>query len=115
MGHNGEKRAVASPQMLIADLRRWLARMESHGRASAAVLPFDIGEVDAHVPGGGLQLGHLHEVIEGGAVSEYAGLATLFAAGVVARPAGPVGAVISLHPHLRGSAFIPIGPSAHLR
>ena len=74
--------AVASPQMLIADLRRWLARMESHGRASATVLPFDIAEVDAHVPGGGLQLGHLHEVIEGGAASEYAGLATLFAAGV---------------------------------
>jgi protein ImuA len=67
--------AVASPQILIADLRRWLARMESHGRASAAVLPFDIAEVDAHVPGG-LQLGHLHEVIEGGAASEYTGLAT---------------------------------------
>jgi protein ImuA len=82
--------AVASPQMLIADLRRWLARMESHGRAAAAVLPFDIAEVDAHVPGGGLQLGHLHEVIEGGAASEYAGLATLFAAGVVARLAEPV-------------------------
>jgi hypothetical protein len=82
--------AVASPQMLIADLRRWLARMESRSRESAAVLPFDIIEVDAHVPGGGLQLGHLHEVIEGGAASEYAGLATLFAAGVVARLAGPV-------------------------
>jgi protein ImuA len=64
--------------------------MESRGRASTAVLPFDIAEVDAHVPGGGLQLGHLHEVIEGRAVSEYAGLATLFAAGVVARLAGPV-------------------------
>jgi hypothetical protein len=48
--------AVASPQMLIADLRRWLARMESHGRAAAAVLPFDIAEVDAHVPGGGFNL-----------------------------------------------------------
>ena len=82
--------ALASPQMPIAELRRWLERMESHGRASAAVLPFGIAEVDAHVPGGGLQLGHLHEVIEGGAASEYAGLATLFAAGIVARLAGPV-------------------------
>ena len=44
--------AVASPQMLTADLRRWLARMEPHGRAAAAVLPFDIAEADAHVPGG---------------------------------------------------------------
>ena len=38
----------------------------------------------------GLQLGDLHEVIEGRAASEYAGLATLFAAGVVARLAGPI-------------------------
>jgi protein ImuA len=81
---------VASSQMPIAELRHWLARMESHSRASAAVLPFGLAEVDAHVPGGGLQLGHLHEVIEGGSASEYAGLATLFAAGVVARLAGPV-------------------------
>ena len=82
--------AMASPQMPIAELRHWLARMESHSRTSAALLPFGLAEVDAHVPGGGLQLGHLHEVIEGGAASEYAGLATLFAAGVVARLAGPV-------------------------
>jgi protein ImuA len=82
--------AVASLQMPIADLRRWLVRMESHGRAPTALLPFDIAEVDAHVPGGGLQLGHLHEEIEGGAASEYVGLATLFAAGIVARLAGPV-------------------------
>src|SRR6476620_3666797 len=82
--------AVASPQMSVADLHSWLARVESRSRASAAVLPFDIAEVDAHVPCGGLQLAHLHEVIEGGAASEYAGLATLFAAGVVARLAGPV-------------------------
>jgi len=82
--------AVASPQMPIADLRRWLVRMESHGRAPAARLPFDIAEVDAHLPGGGLPLGHLHEVIEGGAAIEYAGVATLFAAGIVARLAGPV-------------------------
>ena len=110
--------AVASPQMFIADLRRWLARMESHGRASAAVLPFDIAEVDAHVPGGGLQLGHLHEVIEGRAASEYAGVATLFAAGVVARLAGPV--LWCLRGHdlfapVRGSAFIPTGSSTARR
>ena len=82
--------AVASPQMAIADLRRWLVRMESRGRAPAALLPFDIADVDAHLPGGGLPLGHLHEVIEGGAAIEYAGVATLFAAGIVARLAGPV-------------------------
>ena len=82
--------AVASLQMPIADLRRWLVRMESRGRAPAALLPFEIAEVDAHLPGGGLPLGHLHEVIGGGAAIEYAGVATLFAAGIVARLAGPV-------------------------
>ena len=82
--------ALAYPQTRIADLHQWLARMEAHGRAAASVLPFDIPEVDAHVPGGGLALGHFHEVIAGGAASEYAGLATLFAAGIAARLTGPV-------------------------
>ena len=84
--------ALASPQTPIADLRQWLARMEAHGRAAASVLPFEVAEVDAHVPGGGLALGLFHEVIEGGAASEYAGLATLFAAGIAASPhrAGPL-------------------------
>ena len=82
--------ALAYPQTRIADLRQWLARMEAHGRAAASALPFEVAEVDAHVPGGGLALGHFHEVIEGGAASEYAGLATLFAAGIAARLTGPV-------------------------
>lgn len=82
--------ALASPETTIADLRRWLGQMEALGRISAGVLPFDIPEVDAHVPGGGLALGHFHEVIEGGAAREYAGLATLFAAGIAARLTGPV-------------------------
>ena len=52
---------MASPQMPIAELRHWLARMASHSRTSAALLPFGLAEVDVHVPGGGLQLGHLHD------------------------------------------------------
>jgi protein ImuA len=42
------------------------------------------------LPQGGLPLGHLHEVIEAGAASEYAGIATLFIAGILARLSGPV-------------------------
>ena len=49
--------ALAYPQKRIADLRRWLARMEAHGRAAASALPFDIPEVDAHVPAAVLHLG----------------------------------------------------------
>jgi protein ImuA len=52
-------------------------------------LPFGIS-VDEHLPGGGLALGQLHEVIEAGPAGEYAGLATLFTAGILARLAGPV-------------------------
>jgi protein ImuA len=82
--------APASPPTTIAELRHWPERVESHGHAERSVLPFGIFEIDAHLPGGGLPLGHLHEVIEAGAASEYAGLATLFTAGIVARISGPV-------------------------
>jgi protein ImuA len=82
--------APASPPTPIAELRQLLARMETHGSAESIVLPFGVAEVDAHLPAGGLPLGHLHEVIQGGPASEYAGLATLFAAGIVARIPGPV-------------------------
>jgi protein ImuA len=82
--------APASPQMPIAELRRWLERTESHGRHAGGTLPFDIPEIDARLPQGGLALGHVHEVVERGIASEYAGLATLFAAAVVARLSGPV-------------------------
>jgi protein ImuA len=46
--------------------------------------------VDNRLPNGGLARGHLHEAIEAGAASQYAGLATLFVAGILARMPGPV-------------------------
>jgi protein ImuA len=82
--------AAASPPIAIAELRRWLARAESHGPAAGAVLPFGIPALDHHLPNGGLALGHLHEVIEDGTAGEYAGIATLFTAGILARLPGPV-------------------------
>lgn len=81
--------ATASPPTAIADLRSYLERAESRGRATAC-LPFGVSAVDDQLPGGGLRLGHLHEVIENGPAAEYAGLATLFAAGIAARIPGPV-------------------------
>lgn len=78
------------PPIAIAELRRWLERAELHDRASAVVLPFDVPALDAVLPYGGLRLGHLHEVIEGGLAAEHAGVATLFAGGVLARLPGPV-------------------------
>jgi protein ImuA len=82
--------ASASPPIAIAELRRWLERTESHGSAGREVLPFGIAAVDGGLPGGGLALGHLHEVMEGGPASEFAGLAALFTAGILARLSGPV-------------------------
>src|SRR6202166_1879883 len=82
--------APASPPTAIAELRCWLERVEAPGRTEQAVLPFGLDELDHFLPQGGLPLGHMHEVIEGGATSEYAGLATLFIAGIVARLSGPV-------------------------
>jgi protein ImuA len=82
--------ALASPPTAIAELRRWLERVEAHGRTEQAVLSFGLNAIDRSLPQGGLPLGHLHEVIEAGAASEYAGLATLFISGIVARLSGPV-------------------------
>jgi protein ImuA len=82
--------ALASPQIPIAELHRWLERTERHGRSESAVLPFGVAAIDKALPHGGLPRGHLHEIHEGGAASEYASLAALFAAGVVARLSGPV-------------------------
>jgi hypothetical protein len=61
--------------------------MTAHGGNKAAVLPFGIAAVDGQLPGGGLCRGHLHEIIEAG---EHAGIAALFAAGILARLSGPV-------------------------
>jgi hypothetical protein len=82
--------ALASPPTAVAELRRWLERVEAHGRTEQAVLPFGLDAIDRSLPQGGLPLGHLHEVIEAGAAGEYAGLATLFIAGILARLSGPV-------------------------
>jgi protein ImuA len=81
--------ASASSPIAIAELRRWLERIEGHGSASAPALPFGIPEIDRHLLGG-LRRGHLHEVIEGGTAGEHAAVATLFVAGIVARIPGPV-------------------------
>src|SRR4051812_24738354 len=82
--------APASQPIAIAALREYLSRAESRGLAAGAILPFGISEIDARLPGGGLQRGQLHEVIEGGPAGEYAAVATLFAAGILARIPGPV-------------------------
>src|SRR5580658_5889520 len=86
--------ALASPPMTIAEVRRYLEGVDqhghSHGREQGDILPFGVAAIDERLPHGGLPRGHLHEAIEGGAASQYASLATLFVAGILARLQGPV-------------------------
>jgi protein ImuA len=82
--------ALASQSAAIAELRARLERMTGHGGNMAAALPFGVEAIDGQLPGGGLCLGHLHEVIEAGPASEHAAIASIFAAGILARLPGPV-------------------------
>ena len=81
--------ALASPPIAVTELRRLIAQSENCD-SGAGNLPFGTMEIDRVVPGGGLALGHVHEVSEGGFAAEYAGLATIFTAGILARIPGPV-------------------------
>lgn len=75
---------------LLAELRARVRQMEQAGRATQAVLPFGLVEIDEHLPGGGLALGALHELSGGGPDADHAAAATLFVAGILARLSGVV-------------------------
>jgi protein ImuA len=79
----------AKSQGTIAELRRQIAHLE-RGSQRRRLLPFGVPPVDEHLPGQGLARGALHEIIEAGPASEFAGAATLFTAGIAARLKGPV-------------------------
>ena len=79
----------AGRALALSELRERIGRLECRGRSRKA-LPFGVRAVDRHLPGGGLILNSLHEVMETGAASEHAAAATLFIAGILARNKGPV-------------------------
>lgn len=79
------------PSTALQDLRNRIHQLETGGRSAMRVLPFGISEVDDRLPGGGLALGAVHEVAEGGDLGAiHAAAATLFVAGILARMTGPV-------------------------
>ena len=80
----------AGRELLLADLRAGIARLEGGPARRHGALPFGVAALDRHLPGGGLALGALHEFAQDGMAAEHAGLATLFVAGVLARHTGPV-------------------------
>jgi protein ImuA len=79
----------ARQPMVLAELRREIASLDGSFR-QRSTLPFGLSDIDRHLPGGGLALGALHDVLEGGPAAEFAGAATLFVAGIAARLQGPV-------------------------
>ena len=80
---------MATRREVIDDLRRQIERLGgAHG--SRKSLPFGVPALDRHLPGRGLTLGALHEVVEHGPAAEFAGSATFFTAGIAARLKGPV-------------------------
>lgn len=79
---------IAAPAVL-ANLRQTIERVSSK-RKRRDVLPFGITEVDTWLPSGGLSLGAVHEISEGGVRGAEAAVAPLFAAGILARLSGPV-------------------------
>lgn len=79
----------AGQRIAIADLREQIERIEGDKR-HRPTLPFMVNAIDRYLPGGGLALGAVHEVIESGPAAEFAGAATLFTAGIAARLKGPV-------------------------
>ena len=77
---------------ILRTLREQIARIERSGVADrpTQIIPLGIPAIARALPGGGLATGALHEVAGGGADTEHAAAATLFAAGLLARLPGTV-------------------------
>jgi hypothetical protein len=105
-GREQNRNIESSQPMSIAAMRRYLERVEGHGREQGKILPFGLAAIDEHLPHRGLPRGHLHEAIEGDAASQYAGLATLFAAGILPRRPGEY-TLRRLHSAKRHAGFAP--------
>jgi protein ImuA len=77
----------------LTSLRETIRALENGGVAPR-VLPFGTAAVDAALPGGGLALGALHEVMGAVADEEDGAVAAAFAAGILARLADATGGSI---------------------
>ena len=78
------------PPAHLDRLRARVSRIEQRGFRHSSTLPFGIPAIDGALPGGGLAMAALHEVIGTGVDVEFAAAPALFAAGLLARRPGPV-------------------------
>lgn len=100
---------------LLADLKERIRRIEGVGGADGtALVPLGLPDLDAALPGGGLALGAVHEVVGADARLD-GGAATAFAALLLARLAAGRGPVFWIGPaHDRhGHALYPPGLAAY--
>ena len=74
----------------VEALRARIEGIETGKRASRAVLPFGLAEVDGKLPGAGLLFGALHEIAGGSNGAVDGAAAALFVAGIAARCKGKV-------------------------
>jgi len=82
--------AQTSANPIIADLRDRIQHLEGAVGRPKASLPFGVADIDAHLPGGGLAYGALHEFAGGGTGTVDGAAAALFVAGIAARTQGKV-------------------------
>src|SRR4051812_42741456 len=74
-----------SPAFDIAALRDRVRRLEQPSAAPPGVLPVGVAALDRHLPGGGLALGAVHEILGQGGDEEDGAAAAGFAAAIAAR------------------------------
>jgi protein ImuA len=72
----------------LIDLQDRIRRIERPNARRHGMLPFGVAAIDRALPGGGLALGALHEILGAGADEEDAAAAAGFVAGIVGRIAG---------------------------
>src|SRR6202041_1872773 len=69
----------------LADLQDRIRRIERPNALRHGVLPFGVAALDRALPGGGLALGALHEILGAGVDEEDGAAAAGFAAGIAGR------------------------------
>jgi protein ImuA len=76
---------MVEERALLLELRERIRRLERPAEAIHGVLPFGIAAIDRALPGGGLALGALHEILGTGGDEEDGALAAAFVAGIIGR------------------------------
>jgi protein ImuA len=74
----------------LADLRKQIEGVDRVYARARSVLPFEVPQIDAKLPGGGLALGALHEIAGGAAGAVDGAASAALAAGIAARTGGKV-------------------------